>query len=195
MNIEVDSFIVSSKVVRNLVVIIDYQLTMVKHISSVTRACHFHLRRIRQVSVASMNIVLKSWFKLSYYHELTTALMFLLVFLKRLCSHCRLSCTLLQRSSSKIFNHATASRPRFSNCTGFQSMPEFTSRSVSSCTVYTPTLHHTICPPWSHPAPPSCPGRVCLQRRLHLCSILAEVWKSSLLFVAGGTDRSGLLWS
>lgn len=49
MNIEANSSIVPSKVVRNLGVLIDCQLTMVNHISSVTRACYFHLRRIRQV--------------------------------------------------------------------------------------------------------------------------------------------------
>jgi len=94
----------------------------------------------------------------SYYHALITAILFWLVFwLKRLCNQWRLTrcCT------SKIFNHATTSRPYFSNCCGSHSMPEFTSRSVSLCTIYTPTLHHTICPPWSHPAPPSCPGSVC----------------------------------
>jgi len=42
MNIEADSFIVPSKLVSNLVVLIEYQLTMINHISSVTRACYFH---------------------------------------------------------------------------------------------------------------------------------------------------------
>jgi len=95
MNIEADRFIVPFKVVRILGVFIDYQLTMVTHISSVIRASHFHRRRIRQVSVPSMNSVLKSCFKLSYYHDLTTAILLWLVFLKRLCSYWRLSYTLL----------------------------------------------------------------------------------------------------
>ena len=44
LNIEANSSIVPSNVVRELGVLIDYQLTMVNHISSVTRACYFHLR-------------------------------------------------------------------------------------------------------------------------------------------------------
>jgi len=112
--------------------------------------------------VDSMNIVLKSWIKVSYHHELTTAIMFWLVFLKRLCiaiDVCPTRCC----TSKKDFrprDHVTPSLQQL-HCTGFQSMPEFTSRSVLSCTIYTQTLHHTNCHPWSHPAPPSCPGRVC----------------------------------
>ena len=47
MNIQANSSIVPSKVVRNLGVLIDCQLIMVNHISSVTKTCCFHLRRIR----------------------------------------------------------------------------------------------------------------------------------------------------
>ena len=49
LKIEANSSIEPSKVVRNLGVLLDCQLTMVNHISSVTRACYYHLRRIRQV--------------------------------------------------------------------------------------------------------------------------------------------------
>jgi len=87
---------------------------------------------------------------------------------------------------STIFDHVTTSRLHFSNCTGFQwiqSMSEFTSRSVSSWTIYTPTLLHTIYPPGStlllHLV--RAESATCLQRRLHLRSILPDVWKSSLL--------------
>jgi len=49
MNIEANSLITPSKVVRNQDVLFDYQLTVVNHILSSTRACYFHLRRISQV--------------------------------------------------------------------------------------------------------------------------------------------------
>jgi len=49
LNIQASSPTVPSKVVRNLGVLFDEKLTMINHISSVTRACYFHLRRIRQV--------------------------------------------------------------------------------------------------------------------------------------------------
>ena len=48
LNSEASSLnITPSKVVRNLGVLIDCQLTMVSHVSEITRACYFHLRRIR----------------------------------------------------------------------------------------------------------------------------------------------------
>lgn len=50
LNLEANSLNISpSKVVRDLGVLIDCQLTMVNHVSAVSRACYFHLRRIRQV--------------------------------------------------------------------------------------------------------------------------------------------------
>jgi hypothetical protein len=49
LNIQASSPTVPSKVVRNLGVLFDEKLTMINHISSVTRACYFHLRHIRQV--------------------------------------------------------------------------------------------------------------------------------------------------
>ena len=38
-----------SKVVRDLGVLLDSKLSMSNHISSITKACFFHLRRIRQI--------------------------------------------------------------------------------------------------------------------------------------------------
>ena len=49
MEFEASNFTVPSQVVRNLGVLLDHKLTMVNHVSSVTKACYFHLRRIRQV--------------------------------------------------------------------------------------------------------------------------------------------------
>ena len=47
LNLEANSLNISpSKVVRDLGVLIDCQLTIVNHVSAVSRACHFHLRCI-----------------------------------------------------------------------------------------------------------------------------------------------------
>jgi len=91
-----------------------------------------------------------------------------------------------QRSSTMQPHHALTSVTALASNPWQNSLQDL---SRSSCTIYrpTPTLHHTICHPWSRPAPPSCPGRVCdllpskIQRRLHLTSILPDVWKSSRL--------------
>jgi len=125
---------------------------MINHISSLARACYFHHRRIRQVrrclnehrfEVLVQALVLS---RIDYCNYVQAGLPKTVL----------LPLTSVLHVSSKIFNHATTSRPDLSNSTGFQSMPEFTSRSVSSCTIYIPTLQHTVCPPWSHPASPSC---------------------------------------
>jgi len=100
------------------------------------RAYFIHLRRIRQVrhclSEHCLQVLVQA---LTLTRIDYTASLFWLVFLKRLCSHWRLSYTLLH-VLLKILNHATKSRPHLSNCTGFQFMPEFSSRSVSSYTIY-----------------------------------------------------------
>jgi len=50
LSLSVDADIVTpTTVVRDLGVHLDNQLTMKKHISLVTRACFFHLRRLRQI--------------------------------------------------------------------------------------------------------------------------------------------------
>jgi hypothetical protein len=48
LNTQASNPTVPSKVVRNLGVLFDEKLTMINHISTVTRAFYFHLRRIRQ---------------------------------------------------------------------------------------------------------------------------------------------------
>src|ERR1043165_9798550 len=49
LHLESNCTILLSDVVRNLGVLLDSTLNMTQHISSVARACYFHLRRIRQV--------------------------------------------------------------------------------------------------------------------------------------------------
>jgi len=151
---------------------------IVNHISSVTRACcYFNLRRIRQVR----RCLNEHWLKV-----LVQALI-----LSRI-DYCNsvlagLPKTTLQPLTSvlqaavwpTLIRDLSTTRPHsISNCwpTGFHSMPEFTSRSVSSCTINTPTLHYTISPPWSHPAPPSCPGWVCDLPPKAISSALDPAW-------------------
>ena len=109
--------------------------------------------------VVSMNTASESWFKLWCYHELTIVIQFYLDSQTQLYSLWPLS-SMLQHVSSKIFNHTTTSRQPFSNFTGFQFIPEFTSRSASLCITYIRGLLHSICLLWLLLALPSCLGKV-----------------------------------
>ena len=79
--------------------------------------------------------------------------------------------------------HTTTSRPHCSNFTGFQFIPEFTSRSASSCIQHILQHFTTLYVLYGltlllHLA--QAESAICLQRRLHLRSILSEVWKIEL---------------
>ena len=160
VQIDKDCCIQPSDVVRDLGVLLDNTLSMTNNISSVTKSCFFHLRRIRQIKRCLNEKCLRTLVQALVISRLDyTATPFWSTYQTPHFIHTPLSSTVLH-DSSKAWSQEITSPQLFGNSTGFPSKREFHSKSVSSCSTSIPSHLRAICHPWSHRAQKSNRDRV-----------------------------------
>ena len=182
-----DCCIQPSDVVRDLGVLLDNTLSMTNHISTVTKSCFFHLRRIRQIERCFNEKCLRTLVqalvisRFDYCNSIMINLPDTTLHQSSI-FHKPLSSTVLH-DSSKAWSQGITSPQLFGNySTGFPSKREFHSKSVSSCSTSIPghirvhvILGHTV-----HNSRIEIESPLICQRRLRNPAHVQLIWSTSV---------------
>ena len=168
-------------VVRDLGVLLDNTLSMTNHISSVTKSCFFHLRRIRQIKrclnekcprTLVQALVIS---RLDYCNSILINLpdTTLHLYTMHYPPQC---CTTRQMFEAKGSHQPSSSATSLA----FPSKREFHSKSVSSCSTSIPGHLRVTCHPWSCRAQSRIESLLVCQRRLRNPAHVQLIWSTGV---------------